>query len=181
MPTSGGGGAAAVGTGNITDDTILNEDINSAAAIDATKLALDNTIDNTDIQDDLLVTATISVSSADILAIHTTGKVLVAAPGAGKIVFVERVLYSFTAGTQYQLGDAVRVQYVGDTVAIIAAGLQAELQGASNFVNARNAALAVVATAGINAAVELKAISATAFTTGTGTLKVFIKYRVVTL
>lgn len=40
--------------------------------------------------------AEISLSSAEILALNTTPKEIVAAPGAGKIIVVEEVVYNFT-------------------------------------------------------------------------------------
>ena len=46
---TGGGGLTVVGSAEITNGSILNEDINAAAAIDATKL-VDGTVSNTELQ-----------------------------------------------------------------------------------------------------------------------------------
>ena len=52
-----------------------------------------------DIADLAIKTATVSVSSAEILALNGTPKQLVAAPGAGKILVPIAVTYKFTYGS----------------------------------------------------------------------------------
>jgi hypothetical protein len=124
---------------------------------------------------------TISVSSAEILALHTTPKTLVAAPGAGKAIIVDEVIYSFTAGTQYANGDQLTCRYNGDTTIIFVGPTAANINSASSSIVSAYPAVANTVIVPTNVAFELKLLSATAFITGTGTLKVFIKYRILTL
>lgn len=128
-------------------------------------------------------TKTINISSAEILNLNTTSIELVPAPGAGKVSLVNSVVFSLDAGTQYVNGSTQTVQYVGDNVNLVNQGNN-NILSATDFVwsllplssgNGTERAL----TAGINAAVELS--TPTAFITGTGTLKVFITYQIVTI
>lgn len=130
------------------------------------------------------VTATVSLSSADILALHTTPITLVAAQGAGTVVVVDNVVFSLDAGTQYANGSALRVKYAGDTELLVNQGSN---HVASSAVDAIWSVIPLSSSngtdknlsAGINADVQLDA--GTAFITGTGTLKAFVTYHVITL
>ncbi len=65
----------------------------------------------------VLHAATVAVSSADLLALFATPKVLVAAPGAGKLLVPISVVYQFTPGaTPYDVsgGGAVQVSVGGN-------------------------------------------------------------------
>lgn len=129
---------------------------------------------------------TVSISSAEILALHTTPKTLIAAQGAGTLILIDQILWSFTGGTAYANGDNLRVQYNGDTQALAPILSNTVLNTTSSSTNLRGQGTAtgatnVVTTPGTNKAVEVGLASATAFITGTGTLKAFIRYRVITL
>lgn len=185
MP-QGQSGGALVTTTNIVNDTIINEDVSSSAAIAYSKLNLTGSIVAADLHESLARTATVSVSSAEILALHTTPKTLIAAPGAGKIIVIDEVIYSFTVGTQYANGDLMFPRYVGDTARLVSSYNNTIINAAASSISRRSPGTAtnatdVVASAGTNAAVELALNTATAFITGTGTLKVFLKYRIITL
>ncbi len=124
-------------------------------------------------------TKTVNVSSAEILALHTTPKELIPAPGAGKVIVVSSAVFSLDAGTQYAGGSTVDVNYGSDTTALVLPfqnmqnATDAVGRGATNDSN-------LDITPGINQNVELKN-NGSAFTTGTGTLKVFITYQTITL
>jgi len=133
-----------------------------------------------------LKTATVSISSAQILAIHTTPVELIATPGAGKVIVINDVLWSFTAGTQYANGQDLAVRYSEDTVLLVNVLDKAYIVSATNTLVSTTALKSGVGVeqnllAGIDTAVTLSQPTPTAFITGTGTLKMFIKYRIVTL
>src|SRR3990167_2502663 len=129
------------------------------------------------------VTATtVSISSANILGMFATPVEVLAAPGAGKIRIIDEVVFSFTVGTQYANGGNVRLQYDGDTVNILnntfATG---NVTGASSVWEQMSSNF-VSTTAAVSTNKAIKITNATAaFITGTGTLKLFILYRDITL
>lgn len=129
--------------------------------------------------------ATISVSSAEILTLNTVPKQLVAAPTAGKVIVVSEIVVSFTVGgAQYASGGDVFPVYSGQTANLFGTSAsaligQADVQGAASFI-ARIGNVTSVPKLLSATAVNLYASTAN-FTTGTGTMKVFIKYRTVTL
>lgn len=136
--------------------------------------------------EDKIRTATVSLSSADILALNTTPKELIPTPGVGKIIIVDEAIYSFTAGTQYANGNDVKIRYSGTSVDCLTyGGTNAMITSASSSIKQVGQAsgtmsiAANILTTGDNKAIDLTV--STAFITGTGTLKVFIKYRILTL
>ena len=63
---------------------------------------------------DYLRKATVTLSSADILALHTTPVTLVAAPGAGNFLLPHRAIAVYTAGaTPYTYSDGSEELHVG--------------------------------------------------------------------
>lgn len=184
MPSAQAGGSLVTG-GNIIDDTVTNADIASNADIELTKLNIDNEIDNTELADSVANVAEISVSSAEILALAASPKELIAAPGAGKVITVDDVTYSYTHnGTSYANGSSIIVTYTGGTTHILGNAVTnalavAVLTGSANYVRAV-AGDGQTPEAQVNTAVVLKATGAE-FITGNGTLKIFIRYRILTL
>lgn len=129
-------------------------------------------------------TATVALTAANILAMFATPITLIAAPGAGKAIVVESLAVELIlSATAFASGGVVHFYYHGLTVELMSASLAAATvngaAGTSTYF------LTPVATAGgsvISSNLGIDITNATgAFTTGTGTAKVFIKYRVVTL
>lgn len=139
---------------------------------------------------DKVQVATVTLSSADILALHNTPKTLLAAPGVGKINVIDEVIFSFTAGTQYANGNDLRIKY--------STGPNANEANLVNYIgNGRIVSVSssiggyyppaeaptefTILTEGVNDSVHILGSNATPFITGTGTAKLFIKYRIITL
>lgn len=132
--------------------------------------------------DPLLKVATVTLADTDILALNATPKQLIAAPGAGASVIVERVAFRFNwATTQYAAGGACSVFYSGASTNLMAATLAATFFTAPTGAVTNDVAIGPSASALTipqNTAVVLKAASAD-FTTGDSTVDVTIWYRVV--
>ena len=140
-----------------------------------------------DLPDDQLKIATVSLSSAQILALYTTPIDLVAAPGAGKVIIPEDIILSIDYGTTtYTAGGVVRVSYSGETTQLLGttnleAGLfekTADTVVIGNFIPIST--LVTDVTIGINKSLQITNNTAV-FTTGDSPIKVFIKYRILTL
>ncbi|NTW31765.1 MAG: hypothetical protein HGB12_03935 [Bacteroidetes bacterium] len=133
-------------------------------------------------------TVIVSVSSAEILALHTTGKTLIAAPGAGKIIVIDQLIGSFTYGGIAYTSVGVpnpQLVWAGTTTSIKDASAatvgRAELYGTTNaFINTFVLYGSNIYNK-VNTGIEWKNTSADAFTTGNGTVKWFIRYRIITL
>jgi hypothetical protein len=179
-------GGSQIGSANITDGSIVDADINNSAAISLSKLsgALAGNYNDTIINPSLLQWAVVSLSSADILALHTTPKILIPAPGAGKIIVLHDCITSLTAGTAYANGAATAPKYTGGATSLTNNIAATAFTSATNRI-VRTTPLSDSATAGqvlsdgIDKPVQL--LSATAFITGTGTMKIFVSYRILTL
>lgn len=130
-------------------------------------------------------TKTVSLSSAQILAIHTTPIELIAAQGAGTVSVIDRIVYSLDAGTQYANGDSIAVVYDGASTPLVKVIEAGDVTSATDVVKVKRPVdsggdnLAI--TAGINQSVKLQQGTPTAFITGTGTVKLIISYQVVTI
>ena len=125
--------------------------------------------------------ARVALSSANILAMFGTPVTLLPAPGAGKTIIVESILFKMTrTSTAYAGGGAVTFKYAGgaslpSTIAatvVTTGGAGTEY----NHVGDNGASLTPTANAGIQIT-----NGTAAFTTGTGTADIVIKYRVVAL
>lgn len=133
---------------------------------------------------------TVSISSAEILALdNTVSKELVAAPGSGKIIIPEHVILSFTAGaTPYAAGSTVVIQHdtgthtmgydAGWGSGVIDTG---QITSATSTITYRGGYIQESFTGLDNKSLVLKLSGATKFTTGNGTIKVLLKYRIATL
>lgn len=124
-------------------------------------------------------TATVSLSSADILALHTTPITLVAAPGSGKVIVVDTVTYSLTAGVPYVSGGGLEVYHDGLTNTLVNGTNTAQLNSATSTIWSKNPNGTVSMGDASNKSVTLS--TGTAYITGTGTLKVFVTYKTLTL
>jgi hypothetical protein len=121
---------------------------------------------------------TVNLSSADILALGTTPKVLVAAPGTGKWLLPHKIVLALAFGTTaYTLGDAVpKVFSPGKDWAPVSGTLSAGATGTSVFTPAD------IDSAALGGAIEDQPIVLTSVdgspTLGNGTLRVVVYYSV---
>lgn len=131
-------------------------------------------------------TSKIQLSSAQILAIETTGIDLVPAPGAGKIVtIVALVASTHFLSAAYAAGSALGLIYAGTakapsadvcTAAVVNAAADRVSVMAIGTLAAVDDAPASIA----NKAIQIKAVGA-AFTTGDGTMTVTAFYNTASL
>lgn len=178
---------ALVTSASIVDNSIVNADVNSAAAIAYSKLALTGSVLNGDLATSAIHYDTINLSAANILGMFATPVTLVAAPGAGKILMPLSFIFSLTAGgSAFASGGNVRIQYHGGSVSVWGNGangtiLAATVNSATNIQAMRGGVEGGVTDAdNSNKALEITNGTG-AFTTGNGTAKIFLCYAVITL
>lgn len=130
-----------------------------------------------DINQNLTQMTQVTLTPAQVITAFTTPLVLLPAPGAGKSIVVDYILYRLTyAGTAYTLGGVVTVGYAGGaavvntmTAALITASASADtllVTGSTNI------------TATQNAAIQLS-VATQNFATGNSNLVLFIYYSIV--
>lgn len=125
----------------------------------------------------LMLYKAVPITAAEIIAMFTTPKTLIAAPGLNKTIVVHKVMLRVTrTSTQFTGGGTVVANYATGPVAAINTIPAANITGAAGIIDASRA--------GIDAAnVENDAIvltNATAvFATGTGTAVAHIWYSIV--
>jgi hypothetical protein len=132
--------------------------------------------------DDIAHTAQVSIASADILALNTTPKQLVAAPGSGKVIIVEGIVFKMVrTATAYANGGALEFRYTDGSGAKVSADIAATVVTTGGAGTEYNSVAGVTTslTPVANAAIVLRCATAD-FITGTGTAVVSIKYRIVT-
>lgn len=157
-----------------------------AAAITSSKIAA-NAVDYANIALDVAASATVTLTAAQVNGMYATPVQLLAAPGAGKLILIDSILWDITfVSAQYASGGAIQAQY-GNTIhgggspasASIAA---ATLNGvaASGFIANGSGAATLNAPATVeNTSVYLSNATG-AFTTGDSTVTLYVRYRVVT-
>lgn len=126
-------------------------------------------------------TITKSLSAANIIAMNATPVEILATPGAGKMNIIEQIVYSFShGGTDFLNGGGITIktattQFEGNNTTV-----RDIIQGAVDKIHNTNA---VYVSDGTRVANENHLISnlTAAFDTGNGTMKLFIKYRTITL
>lgn len=119
--------------------------------------------------------AVISLTNAQVLALGTTAQTLVAAPGAGKFIDVQSVVYASTGQSAAGAGGGNLTVKVGGG-AVYTTAVATALPAAAANIKAVNGGGSQVA----NSAVTLDASAAVTTFTG-GTLKVFVTYKVCSL
>lgn len=124
--------------------------------------------------------ASVSLSSAQILALSATPVVLVPAPGAGRVVIVSDIDFQMTrTATAYANGGALEFRYTDGSGAKVSADVAAAL------VTTGGAGVAYAAVGGIEASITpvpnaaIIVTNATApYISGTGTAKIRVAYRI---
>lgn len=162
------------GTNEVIPLSITNASI-AVGTIAAASLAA-NSITSAQIDTALIQGAVVTLSSAQILALSATPVTIVAAPGAGKTIVIYDVLFRMVASaTAYASGGAVSLQYhtgpIAATSTVAAAVVNAGSAGTKDNVMIPVAAASITQ----NDAVEITNATG-AFTTGTGTASVHIRY-----
>lgn len=128
--------------------------------------------------------AEVAVTSPELLALRATPKTLVSAPGAGKVLeFIGAVLLLDATATAYVESAAnLSIRYTGTTGAKVSDDIEATGfidQTADTMTTARPKADAIVAKTGCeNQLLCLHNLGAGEYTTGTGTMRVKVSYRV---
>lgn len=141
-------------------------------------------ITSSEIAPSVVQTAVVSLTSANLKGMYAAPVALLAAPGTGyAIVDVSAVFEMIATATGYANGGAVSIVYNGGSVPVHAGSVPAAVVTAGAGTTLTNLG-AAVATNGTTVA-ENKGLDITnasaAFITGTGTAKVFLKYRVIAL
>lgn len=159
--------------------------VTQSASDNSTKLATTAYVDNQVNAGASIISTSVSLSSADILALHSgTGKTLVAAQGANTVIMlVGEMIWSIDyGGTPYANGGTITPVYVGsDITPTINGGITAAQMNVSAdtvYASFEPSTTRIDITEGINQPICLKAD--TAFITGNSTMKVFFQYRVLT-
>lgn len=120
----------------------------------------------------------VRVTSAELLALYTTPKELVSAPGAGKVIeFLSAQFFLDHGGTDYAAGGALVVQTVTGNTAVSDAVAAATLVNASADAYVIAQALSAEVASDVNQGLELTNADAV-HTTGNGILVVHIAYRI---
>jgi hypothetical protein len=163
-------GVTAIQTGAVTGAKIANN------AVDYAQIALD-----------VAATATVTLSSAQILALYDTPVQLIAAPGSGKLILIDSILWDIAFGTtQYAAGGAIQAQY-GNTAhglgspasASIAAATLNGVAASGYIANGSGDATLNAPATVRNTAVFLSNATGD-FTTGDSTATLYVRYRIVT-
>lgn len=168
------GGSTALASGDIADGSV------KLLAYDGTNFQI---ISGEALTTSSVTSVTVDVSSAEILALFTTPKTLISAPGANKIIFVLGLIvhYKFVSAAYSQAGGLLSFRYNNGSGASVNASGLTMITGVSDGVvipqlgayTSPSAASGVV-----NKAVVL-CNSVADPTTGSGTLKISISYRIV--
>ena len=130
-------------------------------------------------------TATINITSAQLLAINTTPIPLVAAPAAGQALVIDALFFEMTAtATAYTSGATVFPVYHGATTGLLSSTVPASIVTATGPSTTYNYLSGVELVSGgfvPTTGTGIDLYSATNFATGTGTAKVQVWYKLITL
>lgn len=178
-------GVGSVGTSNLAANAVTTAKITDANVTDAKMAA--NTLTSASIATDVIQYVKVPVTAAQLNAAYATPYVLIAAPGANKLIRIHDVTLEVDYGSaQFASGGALALQYDstanGAGVLASAALPAATLNGfaADSVVGLAGAAAAGAASAMVNKGIYLSNLTG-AFTTGTGTTVDFhISYSIVT-
>lgn len=125
------------------------------------------------IDQNLVKRAVVTLSSAQLLGMFAAPVTLIAAPGAGKTIVLEKAILTLSSGTAYASGGNISIKYASaaDATAVLAAAV---LTAGTATTTIRNGA---DGTASVNTALQLTNASG-AFTTGTQTGTLTLLYSV---
>lgn len=143
----------------------------------------DNTITNAKLDPSVLKVATVTLTPSQINALHTTPRTLIAAPGAGKVIIIDKIITKLVfASTAFAGANAIETRYTDGSGAKVAADIPAAYlnsNGAGTYVECAPGvatAFAPVANAPVVAAVPVADP-----TNGDSPLVFQIYYKIVTL
>ena len=132
--------------------------------------------------DERILKTTVTLTAAQIKALGATPIALIAAPGAGKSIVVEKAVFRFNwVGVQYANGSALSLIYDTGSTNLLAGTLAATFLTAPTAAVVSDAAIGALGTQlelVQNKSVKIKAAS-TEFATGNSTMTVVLFYRVV--
>ena len=171
---------AMSGDATISDTGVLTV---SPLSISGSKMA-NHTVDYTQMALEVAALQSLALTSTQIKSLYTTPFQIIAAPGAGKFVIVDKVLYDISfVTTQYTDGGNIFAQFGNTTHG--GAPAASNVLSASDFNAVAASTLITVADNGINVASATAENSAVylandtqAFATGDSTLHVYIFYRI---
>lgn len=134
------------------------------------------------VPEDVAKVATVTLSTSDITGMYATPVEILPAPGSGKIILIEQILMKFIyGGTQFQNGGGMVIKTATTTFIGNGPLSQSNINGAVNIMRFDSSDfLGSVITRVENENVVATNIGS-AFTTGNGSIKLYIKYRIVTL
>lgn len=157
-----------------------------AGAVTGSKIA-NNAVDYAQLAADVAATATVTLTAAQITALYDTPVQLIAAPGAGKLVVIDKIVWDIAYGTtQYTAGGAIAAQYgnsahgVGDAASSSIAAATLNAVAANEVLSASSTQIVSVKTNCINAAVYLSNATAD-FATGDSTATLYVYYKILTI
>ena len=171
-----------------TGTTAVTQTAGDNSAKLATTAYVDTALSNFVLDEDVVRVTTVSLSSADILGLYTTPKQLIAAPGAGKVIVVDEIVFSYTYGSSAYVsagGRHVYFCYSGTTLNIFGTSTSSfvntsDMTGSVSFIRKYGYITAAPVLLD-NTALNILIPNGENYTTGNGTAKVFIKYRIITL
>lgn len=143
-----------------------------------------NWVASSTLPSDRLLTKTVTLSAAQILALNTTPVELIASPGAGKTISLDEIVgYLDAGGTAFANGNVVSPVWSGGTANIF--GTASTAYFPATFINSATDTIQricqLTAAPAMQSDKAINLYTGTAFINGTGTLKLFIKYRILTL
>lgn len=185
-----------IGTTSLKNNCVTSAEL-AATTITASQIAANtitnaqlaaNTVGINQLATAVMQTAQVNLTAAQVKALNTTPIQLVAAQGAGLVVFVNSVVVSMVYGTAtYSCNASGASLFYGATAAGQACGVTVtqafiQLSSGTNFAYIRgNATLMTDVTANLaNAPVTIKAATSDP-TTGDSLVKILVYYKVVTL